>query len=184
VESLLLQAAHEADERVERASAPSQPEPAAPSAPSPRHPALPRAVALALLPALCLLVSYFVAPAQRSPGEGPVLGPRVASFQTQREVRNLRLVLEMYRSLVDRYPETLADLVTAGFLSASQVSELREHEIRYRALRGGNRYVLHSGAYGPLVRALPQEGPFPRSPTAGPLRMGARRSIGSEPFAD
>jgi hypothetical protein len=64
------------------------------------------------------------------------------------------------------------------------VSELRDHEIRYRALRGGNRYVLHSGGYGPLVRALPEEGPLPGPPIPDPPRMGAPRPFRLEASTD
>ncbi|MFH1681276.1 MAG: hypothetical protein ABIH26_11625, partial [Candidatus Eisenbacteria bacterium] len=76
-----------------------------------------------------------------------------------------------------RYPPTLADLVSAGLLRAGQVADLREHDVRYRALRGGHHYVLHSGGYGPLVRLLPEQRRFPGALREDPERAADLRAI-------
>ncbi|MFH1279885.1 MAG: DUF4388 domain-containing protein [Candidatus Eisenbacteria bacterium] len=136
---------------------------------------------LAMLPVAALLLSYVAVPVTPADDREPVFGIRVAQFNREREVRNLRLVLEMYRTLHDRYPKTLADLTNAGLLSGRQVSALRVHEIRYRSLRNGTRYFLHSGSYGPLVRALPAS--FEPRPLGLPGEGGSygARTLPTEP---
>ncbi|MFH1682127.1 MAG: DUF4388 domain-containing protein, partial [Candidatus Eisenbacteria bacterium] len=95
VESVLLQAAHEVDEE-----AGNEPEPAANAEPSPEpaaakasaiRPGFLHALLLLVVPAAALLLSYVLAPTADGPGERPFLGSRVVAFQTEREIRNLRL---------------------------------------------------------------------------------------------
>ncbi len=175
IESVLLQAAHEVDEALEerKAAAAPSPSPVSPPTPAPAAPAkgTSRAALVLLAPVIAFALSFLFTPPPARENAEPLLGMRVASFHGGREVRNLRLVLEMYRALNDRYPAALSDLVGAGLLSAEQVAALRNHDVRYRALRGGGRYVLHSGGLGPLVRALPEEAAPP--PAAGPPARAA-----------
>lgn len=132
-------------------------------------------VLLAIVPVAALLLSYVSVPVAPATETEPLLGLRVAQFNREREVRNLRLVLEMYRTLHDRYPTTLGDLMNGGLLSSRQLSALRLHEIRYRSLRNGTRYFLHSGSYGPLVRMLPASAaPRPDGIAGEGERYGAR----------
>jgi hypothetical protein len=186
VESVLLQAAHEVDEGTERkateAPAVVSPPPPPPVAPPERAPfgGYHYAVLL-LLPLVAWALSGFLAPPDRAGEERPLLGERVASFSGEREIRNLRLVLEMYRALHDRYPASLVDLVDAGLLSPEQVRDLRNHDVRYRALRGGVHYVLHSGGYGPLVRLLPEPREVPDARGAAPSRAADLRRSFSTP---
>lgn len=170
VESVLLEAVHQIDETppaetVEPPAVPTPPaEKKAEEPPRAARKIFVHGVLLAALPVAALLLSYVVVPVAPAPAEEPVFGVRVAEFNREREVRNLRLVLEMYKTLHDRYPRSLGDLVSGGLLSGDQVTALRAHEIEYRALRAGTRYFLHSSKYGPLVRMLP-------TPAAGDRRL-------------
>ena len=128
---------------------------------------------LILLPVLSLLLSRSLFPAPRTAEEKPIFGERVAAFHAEREVRNLRLLLEMYRALHDRYPESLGDLVKAKLLGPRRLVMLRNLEISYRSLRGGTRYFLQSGRYGPMVRSLPVRAPAPLRPVPEPILSGS-----------
>jgi len=181
VESLLLEAARHYDESPSEEAAGGAGAEAAP--PRRRHldRALPAAflhgLLIAALPIAALFLSQVIAPTGAVIKDQPVLGARVAVFSMEREVRNLRLVLEMYRTIHDRYPANMNDLIDAGLMSTGQVQELTEHEIRYRSLRGGARYFLHSGRYGPLVRLLPAaDGPLPGTAIHDPSTVGSWRS--------
>ncbi|MBM3319343.1 MAG: DUF4388 domain-containing protein [Candidatus Eisenbacteria bacterium] len=182
VESVLLQAAHEIDEDAGREppeEAPQEPLPVEKPGGRPvARPGFLHALSLLLVPAAAFVLSGFLVPPASRPDDHPPFAARVVAFQTEREIRNLRLVLEMYRSLFERYPATLGDLVHAGLLSPTQVADLRNHDVRYRALRGGGHYVLHSGRYGPLVRLLPDERHLPDPFAELTSRVGSLRRTG------
>ena len=177
VENVLLEAARRFDERL---SGPENKIPSPDSVPSARDDranwkdGILHGMFLAVLLAAALSVSYVAIPRGGAESATPLFGVRVAEFNMEREVRNLRLVLEMHRTLFDRYPESLTGLIEAGLLSTGQVAELQNREIRYRSLRGGSRYFLHSGIYGPLVRALPSRSFDPEGTLPDPTRAGSR----------
>ncbi len=175
VENVLLEAARQFDERVP--SPEKEVPPAVPAAgddrPTWREGVL-HGTFLALLLAAALSVSYIAVPREGTDRTAPLFGFRVAEFNMEREVRNLRLVLEMHRTLFDRYPESLTGLIDAGLLSVGQVTELQNREIRYRSLRSGSRYFLHSGIYGPLVRVLPARSFDPEGALPSPTRACSR----------
>lgn len=110
-------------------------------------------IMLALIPLVALALSHLYLPraAHLAP---PLLGTRVAEYSAEREIRNVRIVLEMYRVIHDRYPSHLNQLVSEELLSIERVTELMNHKIRYRSLEKGNRYFLFSEGYTPLVRAV------------------------------
>ena len=179
VETLLLEAARQLDEAdaggdESKREEPSRLEKLRPSSITPRtRRVMAHAALLLLLPALSLLLSRSLFPAPRAAEEEPLFGERVASFHAERELRNLRLLLEMYRALHDRYPDSLGDLVEAKLLGPRRLVMLRNLEISYRSLRGGTRYFLQSGRYGPMVRSLPARAPAPIRPVPEPIRSGS-----------
>ncbi|NNE09945.1 MAG: DUF4388 domain-containing protein [Gemmatimonadetes bacterium] len=118
--------------------------------------ALLHGVGLLAIPFLAFLGSFLLTP-DPVELEKPILGPRVAAFSAEREMRNLRMVLEMYQVVHNRYPMSLIALVDEGLLSVDQLSELRRVEVKYRPLERGTRYILFTPEYFPLAKKLDQE---------------------------
>ncbi|MBN1826730.1 MAG: DUF4388 domain-containing protein [Candidatus Eisenbacteria bacterium] len=179
VETLLLEAARQIDEADAGKKTPKREEsrleklrPAALTAKTRR--VMAHAALLVLLPTVSLLLSgRLFPPPAAAPSDAPLFGERVAGFHAEREVRNLRLVLEMYRALHDHYPDNLNQLVRAKLLSPRRLVMLRNLEISYRPIRGGTRYFLQSGRYGPLVRGIPAGAVTPIRPVPEPIRSGS-----------
>jgi len=174
-ETVLLEAVHQYDEGIAAPDIPPAPEDRAERPPSP--PSALRVngtltLLLLLLPVAAFLLSETLFPSTPEQETLPLWGERMADRMTEREIRNLRLVLEMYKALNDRYPQSLVELVEVGLLGKAQLGALQKQQIHYRSLRGGERYFLHSGKHGPLVQGLPVEHSLPPGASPPPVRLG------------
>ncbi len=133
-------------------------------------------IILALMPAAAFLLSLLFTPSPRVTAS-PLLGDRVATYNSEREIRNVRIVLEMYRVVNDRYPSSLNQLVSEELLSLDRLSELYNHAIRYRPLENGKRYILFSESYKPLASLMTGAETAPSLEWDLPGRFAARRLV-------
>lgn len=177
VEALLLEAARQYDERpLDNGNEAERDRPIpVPSLSLSRaaRRAISHAALFCVIPVAAWFLSGFLYSNPDIGGEEPLLGERIAEFSMEREVRNLRLLLEMYKALNDRYPDSLAEMTRAGLLSPRQLQNLQSRQLSYRSIRGGRRYFLQSGRYGSLVRALPESIPLPSSAVPEPILYGS-----------
>ncbi len=180
VESILLEAAQSIDEEAEatKSRLPGIPKTISqvtvvnPLKPSHRAIAL-HGLFLILMPMVAFGASLILK--STTPiDDKPVFGLRVAEYGMEREVRNLRILLEMYNALHGRYPTTLNALVLEGFLDVGRLSELLNHEVQYRVLESGSRYFLYSRSYAPLARTIYSPGGEPAILDDLPKTMGSR----------
>jgi len=96
-------------------------------------------VAALLIAALVVLRtgSHFVAAAAARPAATDIFAAA--------EVRDLRMVLDLYRQEHGTYPDALQRLVTDRWVSSDRL-RITGHELRYRSLRAGQDYRLELSA--------------------------------------